>query len=115
MQASAEQLAQVPDVGPVVAASIHTFFQQEHNREVIAQLRAAGIHWPEGEPAPAATLAGPDSRADRHLAHAQRDEAKAMLEAAGLQGGRQRQQGRTAWWPARPAASLTRRASWACA
>jgi len=85
MQASAEQLAQVPDVGPVVAASIHTFFQQEHNREVIAQLRAAGIHWPEGEPAPAATLplAGQTFVLTGTLPTLSRDEAKAMLEAAG--------------------------------
>ena len=85
MQASAEQLAQVPDVGPVVAASIHTFFQQEHNREVIAQLRAAGIHWPEGEPSPAATLplAGQTFVLTGTLPTLSRDEAKAMLEAAG--------------------------------
>jgi DNA ligase (NAD+) len=41
MDASVEQLLQVPDVGPVVAESIHTFFAQPHNREVVEQLRAA--------------------------------------------------------------------------
>ena len=35
------------DVGPVVAQSIHTFFEQPHNREVVEQLRAAGVHWAE--------------------------------------------------------------------
>jgi NAD-dependent DNA ligase len=40
----------VPDVGPVVAASIARFFAEPHNLEVIEQLRAAGVHWPEGEP-----------------------------------------------------------------
>ena len=51
MDASVEQLLQVPDVGPVVAQSLHTFFQQPHNREVVEQLRACGVTWPEGVPA----------------------------------------------------------------
>ena len=42
MDASVEQLLQVPDVGPVVAGSIHSFFVEPHNREVVAQLRAVG-------------------------------------------------------------------------
>lgn len=41
---------QVPDVGPVVAHHVATFFQQAHNREVIQALREAGIHWDEHEP-----------------------------------------------------------------
>src|SRR5206468_4686828 len=51
MDASVEQLLEVPDVGPVVAESIHTFFAQPHNREVVEQLRACGVTWEEGEPA----------------------------------------------------------------
>ena len=39
-------IQEVPDVGPVVAAHVHTFFQQPHNREVIQALRDAGVHWP---------------------------------------------------------------------
>ena len=50
MEASEEQLCEVPDVGPVVAHSIRTFFEQPHNREVIAALREAGVAWTEGEP-----------------------------------------------------------------
>jgi DNA ligase (NAD+) len=41
-------LLEVPDVGPVVAASIAQFFAEPHNREAIEQLRAAGVHWPQG-------------------------------------------------------------------
>src|SRR2546427_1367763 len=48
MDASVEQLLQVRDVGPIVAESIHTFFAQPHNREVVEQLRACGVHWEEG-------------------------------------------------------------------
>lgn len=50
MAADQESLQQVPDVGPVVARQLETFFGQEHNREVIAALRAAGIHWEEQQP-----------------------------------------------------------------
>ncbi|MFL6577603.1 MAG: NAD-dependent DNA ligase LigA [Povalibacter sp.] len=44
--ASEEQIQEVPDIGPVVAAHVHHFLQQPHNREVIQQLQAAGVHWP---------------------------------------------------------------------
>ncbi|WP_298432344.1 NAD-dependent DNA ligase LigA [Ottowia sp.] len=85
LDASTDQLLQVPDVGPVVAESIHTFFQQPHNREVVEQLRAVGVHWPEGEPAPAAllVLAGKTFVLTGTLPTLSRDDAKAMLEAAG--------------------------------
>jgi len=52
MSASETQLAEVPDVGPVVAHSIRAFFDQPHNREVVEQLRAAGVTWPEHDAAP---------------------------------------------------------------
>ena len=51
------------DVGPVLAESIARFFAEPHNREVIEQLRAAGVHWPEGAPQRAA--AGRARRAAR--------------------------------------------------
>ncbi len=47
MDADAEELQQAPDVGPVVAEYILAFFRQEHNRQVIAALRRAGINWPD--------------------------------------------------------------------
>ena len=85
MAASTDQLLQVPDVGPVVAESIHTFFEQPHNREVVEQLRAVGVHWPEGQPAPAALLplAGKTFVLTGTLPSLSRDEAKDMLEAQG--------------------------------
>ena len=42
-------LQQIPDIGPVVAQSIINFFAEPHNREVIEQLRASGVHWAEHE------------------------------------------------------------------
>jgi len=85
MGASIDQLAQVPDVGPVVAGSIHTFFDQPHNREVVAALRAAGMHWSESEPRVAALqpLAGKTFVLTGALPTLGRDEAKDLLEAAG--------------------------------
>jgi len=48
--ADAEQLASVPDVGPIVAAHIEAFFQEPHNREVIKQLLSLGVEYPQEEP-----------------------------------------------------------------
>ncbi len=85
MDASAEQLLEVDDVGPVVAQSIHTFFQQSHNREVVEQLRACGLTWAEGPPAPrtALPLAGKTFVITGTLPTLGREDAKALLEAAG--------------------------------
>ena len=85
LQASVEDLLQVRDVGPVVARSLHTFFQQPHNREVVEQLRACGVHWPEGDMAPSVlqVLAGKTLVLTGTLPTLTRDEAKAMIEAAG--------------------------------
>jgi len=85
MDASVEQLLEVPDVGPVVAESIHTFFAQPHNREVVEQLRACGVTWEEGAPAASAPkpLAGKTVVLTGTLPTLARDEAKDLLEAAG--------------------------------
>ncbi|WP_332815757.1 NAD-dependent DNA ligase LigA [Ramlibacter sp.] len=85
MDASTEHLLQVPDVGPIVAESIHTFFAQPHNREVVEQLRACGVHWEEGEPVAQAPrpLAGKTVVLTGTLPTLSRDEAKDLLEAAG--------------------------------
>ncbi|MDE2323862.1 MAG: NAD-dependent DNA ligase LigA [Betaproteobacteria bacterium] len=86
MDASLEQLQAVPDVGPVVAQSILTFFDQPHNREVVEQLRACGVHWDESVPAGAAArkpLAGQTFVLTGTLPTMGRDEAKASIEAAG--------------------------------
>lgn len=84
MDATVEELAQVPDVGPVVAASIHTFFAQPHNREVVEQLRACGIVWEEGEAKVASgPLVGRTVVLTGTLPTLSRDQARDLLEAAG--------------------------------
>jgi len=85
MDASVERLLEVPDVGPVVALSVHTFFQQPHHREVVEQLRACGVRWEEGAPAERRPqpLAGKTVVLTGTFPSLKREEAKAMLEAAG--------------------------------
>jgi DNA ligase (NAD+) len=85
MDASEEALLQVNDVGPIVAKSLRTFFEQAHNREVVEQLRACGIHWEEGaasadSPKP---LAGMTFVLTGTLPTLGRDDAKDLIEAAG--------------------------------
>ncbi|WP_029133771.1 NAD-dependent DNA ligase LigA [Sedimenticola selenatireducens] len=45
MRADIDALLQVPDVGPVVAEHVFTFFRQAHNQEVIEALIQAGVRW----------------------------------------------------------------------
>ena len=85
MAADLDALQRVPDVGPIVANAVAAFFAEPHNREVIEQLRAAGLHWEEGEPAAAAAgaLAGKTFVLTGTLPTLTRDEAKALIKARG--------------------------------
>ncbi len=85
MDASEEQLLAVADVGPTVALSLRTFFDQAHNREVVEQLRACGVRWEEGAPAATAPqpLAGMTLVLTGTLPTLSRDQAKDLIEAAG--------------------------------
>ena len=47
MTADAEQLQELPDIGPIVASSIVDFFAAENNNKVVADLLSAGITYPE--------------------------------------------------------------------
>ncbi len=87
MDASVEELQAVKDVGPVVAQSIRTFFDQPHNREVVERLRAVGITWPQtagalDDVAPR-PLAGKTLVLTGTLPTLSRDAAKDLIEAAG--------------------------------
>ena len=87
MNASVEQMLEVIDVGPIVAQSLRTFFEQPHNREVVEQLRAAGIAWQEhdgtvvdAKPKP---LAGKTFVLTGTLPTLSREQAKDRIESAG--------------------------------
>ena len=85
MDASVEQLLAVNDVGPIVALSLRTFFDQTHNREVVEQLRGCGVTWEEGAPAAVEhkPLSGKTFVITGTLPTLSRDEAKDLIEAAG--------------------------------
>ncbi len=85
LAASEEDLLLAKDVGPVLAESIASFTGEPHNREGIEQLRAAGVHWPEGPPQgkPAGPLAGLTFVLTGTLPALSREDAKAMIEARG--------------------------------
>ena len=78
-------LLEVHDVGPVLAQSIRQFFAESHNRQVVAQLRAAGVQWPEAPPQrrPAGRFAGLLFVLTGALPSLSRDEAKALIEERG--------------------------------
>ncbi len=85
MAADQAALVEVPDVGPVVAERIAGFFAEAHNREVIADLRAAGVQWPEGAPQQSAEgpLAGQTVVLTGALSAMTREEAGERLQALG--------------------------------
>jgi len=86
IDADEQALLEVSDVGPVLAQSIRQFFSERHNREVIAQLRAAGVHWPEAAPrrAPATgPLVGLTFVLTGTLPTLSRDQAKELIERGG--------------------------------
>lgn len=58
MTANLENLEAIHDIGPVVAQHIVEFFAEQHNRDVIGKLRAAGVHWPAVERPREQPLAG---------------------------------------------------------
>ena len=95
MHATVDELLLVNDVGPIVAQSLRNFFDEPHNREVIEQLRACGIIWPEYEKAAALRAAetAPDGELGPFFGKTvvltgtmptlSREDAKEKLEAAG--------------------------------
>jgi DNA ligase (NAD+) len=85
MAADEETLQRVPDVGPVVAASLSHFLAEEHNRKVIEDLRRAGVNWPneEGSGALEQVLAGQTLVLTGTLPTLARDAAKELILAAG--------------------------------
>ena len=86
MAADERALLEVRDVGPVLAQSIARFFAEPHNRQVIDALRAAGVRWDEHSPqreATAGPLVGRTVVLTGTLPTLSREEAKALVEAAG--------------------------------
>ena len=84
-EASEEELQEVPDVGPIVAGHIYSFFRQSHNQETIDALWKQGVRWqsvdvPEPEQMP---LKGETWVLTGTLSDMTRDEARDKLERLG--------------------------------
>jgi DNA ligase (NAD+) len=86
--ATVEQILEVPDIGPVIAASVHGFFSDARHRAELARLRALGLSWPEAAPAarseqPKLPLSGVTVVLTGTLPSLSRDEAAERLTALG--------------------------------
>ena len=84
MDASEEELAEVHEVGPRIAASIKEFFSESANRKLVARLREAGVNMREERRAPASTkLAGKTFVFTGTLLNRSREDAEALVASHG--------------------------------
>lgn len=82
--ADEESLQSVPDVGPIVAGHIRSFFEQPHNQETLAALKDAGVQWQEEVVEESEKpLQGETWVLTGTLSEMTRDEAKEKLESLG--------------------------------
>jgi len=85
-EASVDDLTKVPDVGPVVAKRVHSFFEEQHNLDVIERLESLGVHWADSEPMKIAEdgpLSGKTFVITGTLPTMTRDEAKSLIQKEG--------------------------------
>ena len=86
MDAPEDELTEVADVGPVMAAHISAFLAQPHNQEVIKELRQLGVQWEEIAPPPDHVdlpMSGKTFVLTGTLAGMTREEATEKIEALG--------------------------------
>ena len=83
MNAGEEELQQVEEVGPRIAKSIVEFFSEPKNRELVEELRAAGLTLRGKKKKRGTKLAGKTFVLTGTLSSLTRDEAKKMIEDAG--------------------------------
>jgi DNA ligase (NAD+) len=89
LAASAEELSEVEDVGPVIADSVHAFLHNEAGQRTIAQLKAAGVDMtaPIKAAGPAGLLAGKTLVVTGTLERHTREEIHALIEQHGGKAG----------------------------
>jgi DNA ligase (NAD+) len=87
MESSEDRLQAVPDIGPVVAASIRSFAEEPRNRALIDKLGAAGVNMTSRQPPPDTESPGPLTGKTfvltGTLSSMNRDEAAAAIERLG--------------------------------
>ena len=78
------ELQRAEEVGPIVARSVRTFFDQPRNQELVERLRAAGLQFTyESRKPKAGPLTGLTVVLTGTLPTLAREDAKARIEAAG--------------------------------
>jgi len=85
MSASADEMANIPDMGPIMARHARTFFTNPNNIQEIESLIELGVHWPDAESSGSSddSLTGQTWVMTGTLTRLNRNEAKAHLEAKG--------------------------------
>jgi len=83
MNANAEELERVEEVGPRISLAITDFFTRPANRQLIEHLEAAGVKMTAEKKQRTTQLAGVTLVLTGTLPNLSRDEAKAMIETAG--------------------------------
>jgi DNA ligase (NAD+) len=83
--ASAEELANVPEIGEIIAASVHEWLQSDYGRRTIDGLRTAGVRLdvPESDRAAGGPLTGKTLVVTGTLAGFSRQEAEEAIRKAG--------------------------------
>ena len=83
LTATTEDLTRINDVGPKVAETVHSFFQNDRNRALIERLRAAGLTFTAEKRVTTSTLAGLTFVLTGTLPTLTREAAKERIESAG--------------------------------
>ncbi|MDI6766289.1 MAG: NAD-dependent DNA ligase LigA [Bacteroidota bacterium] len=83
MQAKQEDLQTIHEIGPKIAESIFRFFKDDHNKQLLARLKAAGIRLSEEKKKSNGILAGKTFLLTGTLTNMSRDQAKEVIEELG--------------------------------
>ncbi|RPJ81429.1 MAG: NAD-dependent DNA ligase LigA, partial [Acidobacteria bacterium] len=85
LAASEEEISDIPGIGPEIAASVYTFFQEEPNRKLVGRLRELGLQFTSGEPTlkQEGPLVGKTFVITGTLPTLSRNEATELIESAG--------------------------------
>ncbi len=86
--ASVEELTQTEDIGEVIARSVHDWFRDPRNQQLVERLRASGLNFTSSAPPPkessaSSPVAGKTFVLTGTLPTLKREEAAAKIEAAG--------------------------------
>ncbi len=85
LAASEEEISDIPGIGPEIAASVYSFFQDDTNRQLITRLREAGLQFSSGEMTvkTEGPLSGKTFVITGVLPTLSRNEATELIESAG--------------------------------